>query len=430
VSPRSGLSRRTWSVVFWKRPAITWAGAPSPEARLIGLPKQTPSGMRPPGEGGGDTARLCGTLPKAAILPAMRRLEHFTAVPLGAHATRGDVQRIYPLPSDRWLLDCRVGPPDRFQQERRELVVVDASLQPVWRLQLPARPPGWSGAHAVSDDLSMAALALPRAVQLLDRAGELIGSFPYPGEQDAESSQHDAGLGETGGCAFSSDGRHLWACVPCPGADEELRDELWLIDLPPGQVVDRRQVGAASRWVRFHRHPDGQTVALRRAYTLEEPTVWARPLGDRIDLPVPEPATVLADIHPAGREYLDTSVGADDPSDEVPSVLARYCYPDHGLLERLPAARVLPHGYRWSSPAYLTEELLVAMAWSSAGDPPAHLLVRRAPLLVLGAVRYPGHPDDRLPGAVAACHAGRWLTISDGTVHAWALGGPPGRPGV
>ena len=340
------------------------------------------------------------------------QLEQFTAVSSGVFALAGEVHLVHPLPGDHWLLHRRVATSGGSGKEQ-ELVVVNAMLQPVWRLPLPAGVPGWSGGHAVSEDLSVVAVALPQEIRLLNHAGEPVAGLPYRRERGTGR----AAQGEAGGCAFGSDGRYLWACVPWLREHGQQCDEVWLVDVAARQVLDRRPVGSASRWLRFHRHPDGRTVALRRASTLEEPTVWARPVDGRINLQLPRTAAVLADIHPAGHEYLAASVEEEDPSSGVASALTRYRHPDHALLERLPSAGALPQGYRWSRTSYLTQDLLLAAIWSSAGDPAGHLLVRRAPLGVLGAVRYPGGA----PEPIGSCHAGRWLTVGDGTVRSWVL---------
>jgi hypothetical protein len=96
------------------------------------------------------------------------------------------------MAADRWLVQ---------RSKAGELLVVDAQLEPVWRLQLPDRE---HGTHAIIDDCSLVALSLLDHVLVLDGRGQEVARFPHQPWQ----------LGASGCCVFSPDGRYLWATVP------------------------------------------------------------------------------------------------------------------------------------------------------------------------------------------------------------------------
>jgi hypothetical protein len=127
----------------------------------------------------------------------------------------GQVGRVLPMAAGRWLVQ---------RSKAGELLVVDAQLEPVWRLPLPAPDhgvdttteelSGWEhehrlpyrqhGTHAVTDDLSLVALALRRHVLALDGHGQEVARFPHQPWQPGES-----------GCGFSRRSRDLWrSCHP------------------------------------------------------------------------------------------------------------------------------------------------------------------------------------------------------------------------
>jgi hypothetical protein len=325
-------------------------------------------------------------------------MEEFAAVRLAGRAGLGRPDLTQAMTAGRWLLHRRLGNPDAESVEH-ELLVVDQALQPVWRLRPPPVPVHWAGTHAVADDLSLVALALPREVRLVDGDGRPVADFPSPTE------------GEAGGCAFTADGRWLWACVPHKGKG----DELWLMDLGTLTVADRRTLGSDSQLVLPYRHPDGQALGLNLWAGHDAVLRWAKPADGRIELrPLPEPA-VLRDLHPAGEEYLATPL---DKADQPPPMTRRR-YPDGRVLGRLAE-------WEWEATAgYLTAELLVAEVWRP--DLPGrnrHLLLRREPLGVLGWIRYPD-ADGGLPGHLSRCRAGMWLTFNDDGVEGWGLAQPP-----
>src|SRR5262245_10715571 len=104
----------------------------------------------------------------------------------------GQVGRVLPMAAGRWLVQ---------RSKAGELLVVDAELAPVWRLQLPDRA---HGTHAVTDDCSLAALSMLDHVLVVDGRGQQVARF---GHQPWEPMA-------SGCCAFSPDPRYLWATVP------------------------------------------------------------------------------------------------------------------------------------------------------------------------------------------------------------------------
>jgi hypothetical protein len=219
----------------------------------------------------------------------------------------GRVRLVRPLTGGRWLVDCVLAGRDGPAQ--RELLVMDQALRPLWRLRPPPEFPYWLGDHAVADDLSLAALCLHRELRLVDHHGGLVARFPYPTEHDrgdarftdngrlavrfAGRDEHlvlnadgevvhrwvQSALGEAGGCAFTADGRYLWAVVPHLLDWERQQDELWLIELATRRVLDRQPVASGARWVRLCRHPDGQAVGVCWAFTWEEGSTLPVPSG-------------------------------------------------------------------------------------------------------------------------------------------------------
>jgi hypothetical protein len=109
---------------------------------------------------------------------------------------------VLPMTGRRWLVQCH---------EAGELLVVDQRLQPIWRLQVPAAA-GWSGIHAVAEDLSLVALSLEEHVLLLDGAGRQL----------ARLAHQPTGPYDQGCCVFAGDGRHLWATVTWESFTDEV----------------------------------------------------------------------------------------------------------------------------------------------------------------------------------------------------------------
>jgi hypothetical protein len=202
-------------------------------------------------------------------------VETVAAVRLARYRLPGRPRLACPMTGGRWLVDYVLA--GQGQQEQRELLVVDQSLRPLWRLRPPPEFPFWLGSHAVADDLSLAAMCLHRELRLVDYRGGLIVRFPYPTEHDrgdarftgdgdlavrfpgrdehlalnAEGELVDrrlqSPLGEAGGCAFTADGRYLWAVVPHLLEREVQRDELWLIEVAGRRVLDRQPVASGAR---------------------------------------------------------------------------------------------------------------------------------------------------------------------------------------
>lgn len=380
----------------------------------------------------------------------MERLSEFTAVELGDQSNLGWLDAVERVGGhwrvDRWLEDPATW---EFRPVAGELVVLDDALRPVWRLRPPPEPLGWQATNAVADDLSLVALALPREVRLLDRDGQGLSCFPYPAEHETGYAEFDTegtllvrfpgrdeilevtadlevlgrfsrpGLGEAGGCAFTADGRWLWACVPHNGDSGGL---LWLIELAGQRLVDRRSLDFSAQVVRFYRHPDGQSICLAMSAGAEHHAeYWARPEDAGIKLwRTPGPGMLTA-IHPGGLEYLTS------PEWEGPQELTRRRWPDGAVLARLPEAAVPPPGGALGAGRYLTGELLLVQVGGLAGEHRAHLLLQRAPLRPLGWVRYPSHGT--VPGALGPCRDGTWLTLdwehAPNTIRRWTLAKPP-----
>ncbi len=295
---------------------------------------------------------------------------------------------VAPLSNERWL----VGRP-----KGRELLVVDSQLQPIWRLGLPS---SWRGRHAVTNDLSRVALSLQHEVLVLRGDGEEICRLAHPDWDDFGA--------RSGCCAFAPDQPFLWATVPT----EEGFDELWLVDVDQRLVLDRRPLESAAVGCGPLYHPDGRTIGLDIGEGQDGSLIrWARADRGRIQLRLVQSFDrTLVDVHPTGVEYLST------PHDNTPAdELVRHRFVDDTPLEGLSAWDVFPFGDEWAAFAgYLTEELIVA------GKEPSeeHVLVRRAPLGLLGTISYPAGTT---PGWIRAARGGSWLTLNDDGVVCWTM---------
>jgi hypothetical protein len=314
-------------------------------------------------------------------------------LPLGA------VGRVLPMAAGRWLVE---------RSEAGELLVVDAQLEPVWRLRLPDHA---HGTHAVTDDCSLVALSMLDHVLVVDGGGRQVARFPHSPWQP----------GMSGCCVFSADPRYLWVTVPPrPERFFATGDELWLIDRRVMWVVDWRRLETAAAGCEPVQHPDGQTIGLEIGEGQDgSPIRWVRADRDRINLRFgPEWDRVLMAVHPDGGEYLTT------PHPSGADKLVRHHFADDRRIEELDAADVLGPDEGWDlSAGYLTGSLILASTFETGQDSERHVLVQRAPMQLLGEVVYPG---DQPPGGIVGPQQGTWLTASDHGVHRWILASPAG----
>jgi hypothetical protein len=335
-------------------------------------------------------------------------MDRVTAVPAGELRLDQRVIAVLPLPGQRWLVQCL---------DAGELLVVDAQLEPLWRLSVPA---GWHGTHAVADDLSLVALSLRDHVLVLDHSGHRVARFGHHPWGNSDS--------ELGCCVFAPDGRHLWATVPTWSPEQPFmaNDQLWLIDLTAWAVRDRRKLNVAAAGSMALHHPDGHTVGLEIGEGQDGARIcWARPAHGKIVLrTAPSHDRILVDIHQGGGEYLTTphSQGLDE--------LCRHRFADDQPIDRLPPpANVRPSGHwgrqagylidpggHWGHAGYLTDELVLAHITGSS----RHVLIQREPLRVLATIAY---PDGDTPRWSCVTGQGAWLTIGPEGIQRWLL--PP-----
>ncbi|HZC99772.1 MAG TPA: hypothetical protein VFA46_06140 [Actinomycetes bacterium] len=324
-------------------------------------------------------------------------MDRVSAVPAGELRLDQRVITVLPLAGQRWLVQC---------SDAGELLVVDAQLEPLWRLSVPA---GWRGTHAVADDLSLVALSLRDHVLLLDHSGHQVARFGHHPWGNSDS--------ELGCCVFAPDGRHLWATVPTWSPEQPLlaNDELWLIDLTAWAVRDRRKLNVAAAGSTPLRHPDGHTVGLAIGEGQDGARIrWARPARGKIALrAAPSYDRILVDIRQSGGEYLTTphSQGVDE--------LCRHRFADDQPVDRLPPPANIDPGGHWGHKAgYLTDELVLAHITGSR----RHVLIQREPLRVLATIAY---PDGDTPGWWCVTGQSAWLTIGPEGIQRWVL--PPLR---
>jgi hypothetical protein len=334
-----------------------------------------------------------------AILPGVDGVgaAKVATLPLGA------VEGVLPMAAGRWLVQ-RAKTDELLVQRSQpgELLVVDAQLEPVWRLPLPDHA---HGTHAVTQDCSLVALSMPDHALVVDGGGQQVARFPHQPWQE----------GASGCCVFSPDPGYLWVTVPPrPEALFATGDELWLIDLRVMRVVDWRLLETVAAGCDPVPHPDGQTIGLSIGEGQDGSLLrWVRAGRDRIQLRFgPQQDRVLVAVHPGGGEYLTTPHSGDDP-------LVRHRFADDRPLEELSTADVLgtEEGWDWSA-GYLTDALILASTFETDRDSGRHVLVQRAPMRLLGEVVYPG---DEPPGWIVGPQQGTWLTVSDHGIHRWIL---------
>lgn len=305
------------------------------------------------------------------------------------------VNWVRPLSEQRWLV---------LRAALNELVVLDHQLTPIWRLGLPV---GRLGFVAVAEDLSLVAVSRDGQVVLLDGTGRQLASVlgAHP--------QSSAGV-------FTADGAYLWAVLPGRGSEDPVTasQELWLIELATFSVVDRRRIGML---VDDHQPipcPDGPPVGLSLWVEGRPAIGWAVAEGGRAGLRLsPWRDRVLADVHPAGSEYLTVS----REQSFVPGregELWRHRRRDDRPLGALAVSAATYLGDAWDANAgYLSNELILA----STLDTGQHLLIGTAPMGLLAEVTYPTPIAGSLPFPSGQ---GRWVTVGGGRVQGWVLPSP------
>ncbi len=307
----------------------------------------------------------------------------------------GEVSPVAPLSGERWLAQ-RTLP--------NELVVLDGQLTPIWRVRLPA---GRRGSAAVAEDLSLVALPQDGQVLLLDGTGRQLASFPA-----SSSNKTSSGCS----CAvFTNDDTYLWAILPARGTARPgtASQELWLIDVATGSVLDRRRLAVDVNHCgcRLLRHPDGRTIGLSLWAEAGALIGWAGTDRGRIGLRLaPWRDRVLANVHPAGAEYLTLPHRGEDEPDEPlarggEDELLRHRLRDDRPVGVLAASAVHPEEWWECQAGYLTGELILA----STIDSGQHVLVGTAPMRPLAEVVYPK------PIATSwsfPSGQGTWLTVS------------------
>jgi hypothetical protein len=305
------------------------------------------------------------------------------------------VDWVRPLSDRRWLVQ---------RAALNELVVLDRQLTPIWRLGLPA---GRLGVVAVADDLSLVAVSRDGQVVLLDGTGRQLASVP------GTHSQSSAGV-------FTADGAYLWAVSPGQGSEAPVTasQELWLVDVATFSMVDRRRIGMLVDGCQPIGCPDGHTVGLSLWIDRRPAIGWASAERGRIGLRLsPWRDRVLADVHPAGSEYLTVSreqsfvPGRDDE-------LLRHRRRDDRPVDALAVSVATHLDDAWDARAgYLSNELVLA----STLDTGWHLLIGIAPMGLVAEVAYPRPIAGSLPFPSGQ---GRWLTVGGGRVRAWVLPSP------
>jgi len=208
-----------------------------------------------------------------------------------------------------------VGSPDG------ELRALDDRLADLARFRLPRDA---LGAHGVSPDLDVAAVAATSRVVAIDRAGNVVWEVAH--------LPWGRGGSERGSCWFSADGLYIWAHVP----SNDGPDEWLLIDARDGALAGRSRLSCYSAGSRVIRHPDGRRVGLSVGEGQDGSETYfgwvadGEPIVERFD----DRSRVLVAFSPDGRHFMTTphsvgpirlhrvsdgeSVASLDPGDVLP----------------------------------------------------------------------------------------------------------------
>ena len=322
---------------------------------------------------------------------------------LVAEVRIGPVSRVRPLAGQRWLVQRALG----------ELVVLDERLTPSWRLELPTGRPG---IVAVADDLSLVAVSRAGQLVLLDGSGRQLASVL------ATPSGSSAGI-------FTADGAYLWVVLPGLGSETPTpaSQEVWLLDVATRSLLDRCRVGLFVDDRPPIRHPDGRTVGLSLWVDGRAAIGWAVAERGRIVLRLcPWRDFVLADVRPAGSEYLTVSrtqglVRAQPGVYGREDVLLRLRLGDDRPVGALVVSAATHGDDVWDPQSgYLANDLIVA----GTVDTGRHLLVGTAPMGLLAEVVNPSPIGGSVP---IPSGQGTWLTVGGGRVQHWMLPPLPGE---
>jgi hypothetical protein len=323
---------------------------------------------------------------------------------LAAEVRLGPVSRVRPLAGQRWLVQ---------RTALHELVVLDEQLTPSWRLELPT---GQLGIVAVADDLSLVAVSRAGQLVLLDGSGRQLASVP------GAPSGSSAGV-------FTADGAYLWVIVPGRGSEgpTPASQEVWLLEVATCSLLDRCRVGLFVDDRPPICHPDGRTIGLSLWVDDRAAIGWAVAERGRIYLRLcPWRDHVLADLQPAGSEYLTLSrrqglVRAQPGVYGQEDVLLRLRLGDDRPVGALVVSAATHADDLWDPRSgYLTDDLIVA----STLDTGRHLLLGTAPMRLLAEIVYPSPIGGSGPVAPGG---GTWLTVDGGRVQRWVLPPPPGE---
>lgn len=312
-------------------------------------------------------------------------------VPNGFDPWRGGPVR---LPGGRWQL-----------QTGDALLVLDEQLGSVHTFPLPV-----GGAGVARPDLSCVALVGRDRITLVDPIGRIRWEVRHPA-WEARSAVYDT----HGSCAFSHDGRQVWAVVP---GDDAAGDEWWVLDTDTGHILDRAPLGCHTNGVGpVLRHPNGWHLGVDLAGSYENGwIVWGRWEGGRAVVTVREsPYEVLTDIHPRGEWYLTT------PIEENAIRVRRFV---DGLVTVVRTGdEVFDEDVSFDAcGGYLGPDIVMAAAF----DGPTVLLTATR-LEVIGVVAYPEGAVSQQPTPGTR---GTWTTFDyeTGEVQLWRLERDPGCP--
>jgi hypothetical protein len=282
------------------------------------------------------------------------------------------------------------------QTDEQQLLVLDDALETIATFRLPT---DWlRGVHAVSPDLSFAAVSDQDNIALIDADGVVfwrIEHVPW-GDSDSESDS----------CHITADNL-VWATVPDP--DWEGPDQWWVLDPRTRRVLDRAQLSTYASGSHQLAHPDMVHVGLGCGEGQDGAELywgrWDADAGTAVVERLDARTRILADVHPEGHSYLST------PHDSGGLLVHRF--PDGASTAECSAARF---DASFSVHAVYLDARRIVASLVRRGCQVVHAVLDAGSLEVLG-----DGPLTGIPGAVVPGPPGTFLTVDyrEGDLTVW-----------
>ena len=253
-------------------------------------------------------------------------------------------------------------------------------------------PAGWLSTHGVSPTRDRAALSCRDRVTLVEADGSVLWSVRHP--------EWGRGDSESGSCAFSLDGRLVWATVP----SDDGPDRWWVIDAASGEVLGGTQLGCYAAGSHVIHHLGGEWVGLSVGEGQDGSEIyWAR-WDHGVDIARLDDRTrVLAAVNPDGESYLAT------PHDTSPVTV--HAFPHGDVLARLDSDQLTGDCWFDFDGCYVDSRRLLVKVINGADDITTTHVADAASLTGLEPVEYDDPGVEAPDMSLFAGGDGTWLTI-------------------